>query len=161
MLCFLPAVVVPTVPSAGRWWHGTDPTASTSRKAPSHTCALSWSATVTALTVKSHHCHSPRPGNNNNNNGAFRKLWKLDLTEEILQFSDMCPQGTSQLSQALPSTSVQSPGSGSGWGRGYQYFRSAGRTPEEPAVQTDGLVSAGRDSGGETPGALLSFLLVT
>lgn len=50
----------------------------------------------------------------------------------------------------MPSASVQSSGSGSGRGRGHQYFGSAGQTPEEPAVQTDGLLCARRDSGGET-----------
>lgn len=46
--------------------------------------------------MKSHHCRSPRPGNNNNNNnnnidnGPFRKLWKLESNEEILQFLGVC-----------------------------------------------------------------------
>lgn len=55
----------------------------------------------------------------------------------------------------MPSASVQSSGSGSGRGRGHQYLRPAGQTAEEPALQTDGLLGARRDSGGETKDSLL------
>lgn len=58
-------------------------------------------------------------------------------------------QGASQLPQAVPSAFVQSSGSGSGRGCGHQHLRSAGQAPEEPALQTDGLLCARRDSGGE------------
>lgn len=48
--------------SVGRWWPGTGLTASIWKKAPSHTCALSSSATVMASTVMSPPCPSPHPG---------------------------------------------------------------------------------------------------
>lgn len=50
--------------SSDRWWRGTDPTVSTLKKALSLTCAPSWSATVTASTVKFLLFPSPPPGEN-------------------------------------------------------------------------------------------------
>lgn len=132
LVALSPAGNVPTVPSIGRWWHGTDPTASTLRKAPSRTCALSSSATAMGLTVKSHHCLSPRPGIRSYNNlyqGLFRKMNDFDFDILCMRL-----QGTSQLSQTLPSASVQSLGSCVGRGCGYQYIGSAGWTSEKPAV---------------------------
>lgn len=132
LVALSPAGNVPTVPSIGRWWHGTDPTASTLRKAPSRTCALSSSATAMGLTVKSHHCLSPRPGIRSYNNlyqGLFRKMNDFDFDILCMRL-----QGTSQLSQTLPSASVQSLGSCAGRGCGYQYIGSAGWTSEKPAV---------------------------
>lgn len=58
-------------------------------------------------------------------------------------------KGASQLPQAVPSASVQSSGAGPGGGRSNKYFGPAGQATEEPALQTDGLLCARRDSGGK------------